>query len=178
MAPITAVKLLHAVLLWVSAANGLEELQTLLSGLKLILAAVGGGPSRQCIILMMQTLVRAVKLAESGVSRASWPSSPEELEAVPWVTIANTQRTPLSSLASSAVLPPAMIDNIYFTAGAIFVWYQLLSENPESNTSEEVEMILEDLVHTLMDVKFILTRCPERWGLETAEQREAPSKKK
>ena len=70
MAPITAVKLLHAVLLWVSAANGLEELQTLLSGLKLILAAVGGGPSRQCIILMMQTLVRAVKLAESGVSRA------------------------------------------------------------------------------------------------------------
>ena len=76
-----ALKLLQAVLLWTSTGPGvpehLKELQTLLLGLKTILAAVGGGPSRQCMILMMQTLARAVKLAESGVSRAAWPSSPE-----------------------------------------------------------------------------------------------------
>lgn len=165
MAAITALQLLQAVLLWVSTRTpeNLEELQTLLLGLKTVLAAVGGGPSRQCIILMMQTLVRAVKLAESGVSRAAWPSSPEQLAAVPWVGIANVERKPLSLLAPSACVSCAMIENMRGTATAIFVWYQLQSETPEFENSEDIELILEDVVHTLMDVQFILERGPGPW---------------
>lgn len=174
MAPGTALELLQAVLLWTPTGPGvpehLKELQTLLLGLKTILAAVGGGPSRQCMILMMQTLARAVKLAESGVSRAAWPSSPEELEAVPWVSVANIERKPLSILAPSTFVSCDMIENMRGTATAIFVWYQLESEKAESKNSEEIELILEDVVHTLMDVQFILARGPGPWGLQTAEQ--------